>query len=206
MRTLYLASNNRHKLDELAAMLGPRFRVALARELDPAIDWDESGTTFEANARIKAEVVREALAAKGLSAAVLADDSGLEVLALGGAPGVISSRYAGKDGDDGANNRKLLKELEGVPAARRAARFVCVLCFVDEQGVERYFRGTCEGRIVENADAARGEHGFGYDPLFLVGGGARTLAEMTADEKNAVSHRRNAVEGWLRAVGAPTPT
>ncbi len=200
MRTLYLASNNRHKLDELAAMLGPRFRVLLARDLDPATSWDESGATFEANARIKAMVVRRQLEARGLSAAVLADDSGLEVLALGGAPGVISSRYAGKDGDDVANNRKLLKDLEGVPAARRAARFVCVLCFVDEEGVESYFRGTCEGRIVENTDAARGEHGFGYDPLFLVGEGGRTLAEMTADEKNGVSHRRHAVEGLRNAL------
>lgn len=186
---LYLASNNAHKAEELGAMLGGRFEVRLARELKPGIAWTEDGDTFEANARVKADTVRQYTKER-----VLADDSGLMVDALGGAPGVISSRYAGKDGDDRANNAKLLREVQAIPDARLAARFVCVLHYVDEHGKHHSFRGECPGRIVKDA---RGGHGFGYDPLFLVDGTSQTMAELPVEKKNAVSHRRRALDLWL---------
>lgn len=191
-RILYLASNNRHKAEELTAMTGGLFDVRLAKELDPNVSWDETGETFVANARIKAETVRRLT-----SAAVLADDSGLEVDALGGAPGVHSSRYAGTDGDDAGNNAKLLLALADVPDDRRTARFVCTLYFVDEQGHVQTFRGECRGTILR---AKRGAKGFGYDPLFLVDGDGRTMAEMPEADKNAVSHRSRAVAAFLAAV------
>lgn len=191
-RILYLASNNRHKAEELMAMAGGRFDVRLAKELDPNVAWDETGTTFVANARIKAETVRRLT-----KAAVLADDSGLEVDALDGAPGVYSSRYAGKDGDDAANNAKLLRELAGVPDEKRGARFVCTLYFIDEDGNAQTFRGECPGVILH---AARGGKGFGYDPLFKVAGDGRAMAEMSENEKNAVSHRSRAVQAFLATV------
>lgn len=196
LRPLYVATNNRHKLAELQAMVGGAFAVRAARELDPKIGWDETGDTFEANAKIKADAVRRLT-----KAAVLADDSGLCVDALGGAPGVYSSRYAGKDGDDAANNAKLLEALQGVPEAKRGAGFVCVLWFVDESGRAHTFRGECRGRILE---AARGGHGFGYDPLFLVAGSGVSMAELPEATKNAVSHRRRAVDAW-RAFLAEAP-
>ena len=148
---------------------------------------------FEGNARIKARAAREASGGR----AVLADDSGLVVDALDGAPGVRSARYAGEDATDATNNAKLLDALADVPDAQRTARFMCTLVFIDEDGSEEVAHGVVEGRI---GHAERGEHGFGYDPLFLpdVFGGERTLAEALPQEKNAVSHRGNA----LRALRA----
>lgn len=191
-RLIYLASNNAHKAQELTAMAQGLFDVRLAKELDPHVQWDETGSTCLENARIKAKVVRSLT-----SAAVLADDSGLEVNALGGAPGVHSSRYAGRDGDDAANNAKLLREMASIPAGERQARFVCVLYFIDEQGREQSFEGACPGSILMSA---RGEQGFGYDPLFLVDGLDQSMAELPADKKNAVSHRRQAFDFFLQAV------
>jgi XTP/dITP diphosphohydrolase len=191
-RIIYLASNNAHKAQVLAALASGLFEVRLAKELDPHVQWDESGSTCLENARIKAMVVK-----KLTSAAVLADDSGLEVEALGGAPGVYSSRYAGLDGDDAANNAKLLRELSAIPDEGRKARFVCVLHFIDEQGRESSFEGACDGSILT---ARRGEGGFGYDPLFLVEGLGKSMAELSTDEKNAVSHRRRAFDAFLKAV------
>jgi XTP/dITP diphosphohydrolase len=191
-RLIYLASNNAHKAQELTAMARGMFDVRLAKELDPHVQWDETGSTCLENARIKAKVVRSLT-----NAAVLADDSGLEVDALGGAPGVYSSRYAGRDGDDAANNAKLLRELASTPEKDRKARFVCVLYFIDEQGREQSFEGSCPGSILM---AARGEGGFGYDPLFLVDGHGKSMAELSPDEKNAVSHRRRAFDIFLKAV------
>lgn len=193
VRLLYLASNNRHKAAELAAMCGGRFDVRVAKDLDPTIDWDESGTTFLANAKIKADAVRRLT-----KAAVLADDSGLCVDAISGAPGVYSSRYAGKDGDDAANNAKLLRELADVPDRRRTAKFVCTLYFVDERGTVSTFVGECPGKILT---APRGGKGFGYDPLFQVDGDPRSMAEMSEHEKNLVSHRARAVKAWLTSLG-----
>ena len=123
---------------------------------------------------------------------MLADDSGLEVNALDGAPGVFSSRYAGEHGDDAANNAKLLRELSETPDEERTARFVCTLVFLDENGDETDAHGSVEGRI---GHEERGDHGFGYDPLFLaeIFDFERTLAEALPEEKNAISHRGNAL-------------
>lgn len=195
MKTVCIATNNAHKVAEITTALdfeGWEFKTLrqMGVESNPAEDAD----TFEGNARIKARAAREAC---GGCVATLADDSGLEVDALGGAPGVFSSRYAGEDGNDAANNAKLLRELEGVADADRTARFVCTLVFLDADGTEYVARGTVEGRM---GHKARGSEGFGYDPLFLPDeyAGALTLAEVTQDQKNAISHRGCA----LRALKA----
>lgn len=193
MKTVVIASNNAHKIDEIRAALdfeGWEFKSLREAQVDS--DPEEDAATFEGNARIKARAAHELC---GL--AVLADDSGLEVDALDGAPGVLSARYAGVHGDDAANNRKLLKELAGTPDEARTARFVCSLVFVDEDGSELVARGTVEGRI---GHEERGSEGFGYDPLFLPDefGGERTFAEVPQAEKTAISHRGRALES-LRA-------
>ncbi len=198
MTTVVLATNNLHKADEMANALdfeGWRFETLAQAGL--ASDPEEDAGTFEGNARIKAQAAWDAARAAGKRCAVLADDSGLEVDALDGAPGVYSSRYAGADGDDDANNAKLLAALEGVPDAQRTGRFVCTLVLLDEGGAETVARGTVEGRI---GHELRGGEGFGYDPLFLPDafGGELTLAEVPQERKAEVSHRGNA----LRALKA----
>ena len=205
MRTVILATNNAHKADEISNALdfdGWRFMTLhqAGIESDPAEDAD----TFLGNARIKARAAREAaqaLAGTLGEVCVLADDSGLEVDALGGAPGVYSSRYAGEDGNDAANNSKLLAELSEVPDEQRTARFVCTLVFLDEQGEETVARGTIEGRIGHSLE---GEEGFGYDPLFLPDEytGARTLAQVPQAAKNAISHRGNALRTLKETLSA----
>lgn len=198
MTTVVLATNNAHKADEIANALdfeGWRFETLAQAGL--ASDPEEDAGTFEGNARIKAQAAWDAARAEGKRCAVLADDSGLEVDALDGAPGVYSSRYAGADGDDDANNAKLLAALEGVPDAQRTGRFVCTLVLLDEGGAETVTHGTVEGRI---GHELRGSEGFGYDPLFLPDafGGELTLAEVPQERKAEVSHRGNA----LRALKA----
>ena len=193
-KTVVIASNNAHKAREIAEALDfPGWEFRTLRELGIASDPEEDADTFEGNARIKARAAHEA--SGGLAA--LADDSGLVVDALDGAPGVHSARYAGEPCDDAANNVKLLAALADVPDAERTARFASTLVFVDEDGSEIVAEGAVEGRI---GHEGRGSEGFGYDPLFLpdVFGGARTLAEVGRDEKNAVSHRGNALR-QLRA-------
>lgn len=190
MKNVIIASNNAHKVTEIETALdfeGWTFQTL--REAGIASDPEEDADSFEGNARIKALAAR---AACGNACAVLADDSGLEVDALGGAPGVYSSRYAGEDGDDEANNAKLFAELESMADEQRTARFVCTLVFVDEDGSETVSRGTIEGRIGHDL---RGDQGFGYDPLFIPDcfGGELTLAQVSQDQKNAVSHRGNAL-------------
>ncbi len=189
MKTVLIASNNAHKATEIAEALDfPGWEFKTLAQAGVASDPAEDADTFLGNARIKA---RAAQAASG-GMAVLADDSGLEVDSLGGAPGVYSARYAGEPTDDAANNAKLLDELSDVADADRTARFVCQLVYLDEQGGEVDARGTVEGRI---GHEERGEYGFGYDPLFLaeVFGFERSLAEALPEEKNAVSHRGNAL-------------
>ena len=192
--TVVLASRNRHKLEELARMLGglPVRLRALDEVAPDAPELAEDGETFEDNARSKAF---EAAALTRLP--VLADDSGLEVDALGGAPGVRSARFAGAHGETAANNALLLERLEGVPEPERTARFRCVVAFaapavVDAAGrpLVRTFEGACEGLI---ALAPRGRGGFGYDPLFLLPDRGLTVAELSPEEKDAVSHRGRAV-------------
>lgn len=203
MKTVVIATNNAHKVAEIRSALNfEGWEFATLREAGIVSDPVEDAGTFEGNARIKARAAREAAeAVLGRPVAVLADDSGLEVDALGGAPGVYSSRYAGADGDDGANSAKLLSEMAAVPDGERAARFVCTLVFIDEDGAETVARGTIEGAIGREG---RGEEGFGYDPLFLpeAFGGARTLAEVSQAEKNAISHRGGALRTLRDALSA----
>jgi XTP/dITP diphosphohydrolase len=178
-----VATGNAHKLAEIERILdGLDVELVAMSELGVPSPV-EDGDTFEANALIKARACAEAT---GLPA--IADDSGLEVDALGGAPGVHSARYAGPEADDGANNAKLVAELTGRPEGERTARFVCAAVVVTPGGREAVVRGTMGGRVV---DDARGEHGFGYDPHFVsdAAGDGRTNGELTPAEKDAISHR-----------------
>ena len=185
-RRVVLATGNAGKLREFQALLGDEFELLPQSEF--GIDGvEETGATFEENALLKA---RHAAAAAGLPA--IADDSGLEVDALNGAPGVRSARFAGADGDDAANNEKLLRELEGVSGAARRARFRAVVVYVDDAGDARPLiaEGAWEGFI---AHEPRGANGFGYDPLFFDGSTQQTSAELAPAEKNRRSHRGQAV-------------
>lgn len=198
MKTIVIASNNAHKVEEISSALDfPGWEFRTLRQVGIDSDPAEDAGTFEGNARIKARAAHELC--QGV--AVLADDSGLVVDALGGAPGVYSSRYAGERATDADNNAKLLAELSGVTEGQRGARFVCTLVFIDEDGTETVAQGTLEGRIGLDG---RGEHGFGYDPLFLpeLFGGERTLAEASPEEKNAMSHRGNALRSLKEMLTA----
>jgi XTP/dITP diphosphohydrolase len=192
-----VATGNRGKLEEIRSALpfeGREFVTAADLGKEP-LDVEETGDTFLANARLKAHAYHEAF---GLPA--LADDSGLEVDVLGGAPGVYSARYAGGCcGGDAANNARLMMELEEVPASGRKARFRCVIVLVDENGEETVAEGACEGAI---GFELRGESGFGYDPLFLPDATpGRTMAELTLAEKNAISHRGAALRALRAKLG-----
>lgn len=191
MADLVLASRNRKKLLELEALLAPLgYRLRLVSEFSD-VEPDESAPTFVENALIKA---RHAARVSGLPA--IADDSGLEVAALGGAPGVHSARYSGVHGDDAANNAKLLDVLAEVKDELRSARFISVLALLRhaDDPVPLIAFGAWPGRILH---APRGTQGFGYDPLFLDPESGLTAAEMTADAKNAVSHRARAFAALL---------
>lgn len=188
-----LATFNRHKARELRALLAaPGRALRDLGEFPGATVPEESGATLIENARIKAEA---AVRHTGLPA--IADDTGLEVEALGGAPGYRAARFAGPDATDAANLALLLERMRDVPAARRGARFrtVCVACFPD--GGERMGEGVLEGRI---AEAPRGGSGFGYDPVFEVAGLGRTLAELDEAAKNALSHRGRAAAALARLL------
>lgn len=181
---IVLATRNRHKLEEIRAILGePGLAWRSALDFPDVPDVIEDGDTFEANAGKKALAL-----ARATGCLALADDSGLEVDALGGAPGVYSARYAGEPADYAANNAKLLRELAG--RTDRAARFRCVLALAHPDGRVRFVEGRCEGRII---DRLRGANGFGYDPLFVADGFAETFAEMDAAVKNRISHRARAL-------------
>jgi XTP/dITP diphosphohydrolase len=191
-----LATGNAGKLREMRAILAP-----LQVEVVPLTDFtsrgvDETGTTFAANALLKA---RFAARVAGLPA--IADDSGLEVEALGGAPGVYSARYAGEGAGDAANNARLLAALDGVPAEERGARYRCAMAYVRtaDDTAPLVCEASWEGRI---ATAPSGNGGFGYDPLFQVAGGSRTAAEMDAADKNRVSHRGQALRALVAALRA----
>jgi XTP/dITP diphosphohydrolase len=187
MRELVVATRNRGKLKEIQALLeGVVGTVRCAADFSDFPETIEDGVTFQENALKKA---REAMMFSGLPA--LADDSGLVVDALDGRPGVFSARFAGEGAEDVANNHRLLEELSAVPAGERQAAFVCVLVFVDPAGVEQVFSGRVGGVILASE---RGDGGFGYDPLFLVDGFNRTMAELSLQEKNTVSHRGQALQ------------
>lgn len=190
---LIIASNNSHKVTEIKAILGDYFQQILSlREAGVSIDVDEDADTFEGNALKKASEIFDAVEAD----AVLSDDSGLEVDALGGAPGVYSARYAGEGHDDAANNAKILENMKDVPAEKRTCRFVSAVALVRKDKEPVVVRGAVEGRLLY---ALQGENGFGYDPLFFYEPYNKSFAELTAEEKNTVSHRKNALEA-LRAV------
>ena len=184
MIPLLIATRNAHKTREFAALLGDKFSVSDLTNNLHAPEVEETGTTFEENARLKAvsasEFSRDLL--------VLADDSGLEVDALASAPGVRSARYAGEDATDVDNVRKLLRASDGMK--NRAARFRCVIALARDGKVIHIGNGSVEGVI---AEGIHGTNGFGYDPIFIPQGFDRTFAELSAAEKGAISHRAKAV-------------
>lgn len=184
IKKLVFATNNAHKLDEIRAILGDKIEVLSLKDINCDADIPETADTLEGNAALKAEYIY-----KNYGLDCFADDTGLEVEALGGAPGVYSARYAGGDGHDSeANMRKLLKELDG--EQNRKAQFRTAICLI-EQGEEHLFEGIVKGSIIEQK---RGASGFGYDPVFTPEGYEETFAEMGNAEKNKISHRARAVE------------
>jgi XTP/dITP diphosphohydrolase len=197
---ILIASRNAHKIQEIREIFDlPGVEWVSTAEFPELHDVVEDGDTFEANAIKKAT---ELARATGLWA--LADDSGLEVVALGNAPGVYSARYAGEPCNHANNNAKLLRELEGV--ADRSARFRCVAALSDPSGRVDTVSGSCPGHI---SDALRGAQGFGYDPLFVPEGHERTFAEMGNEEKNQLSHRGRAMtrakEKWGALIASDAP-
>ncbi len=182
---ILIATRNRHKLEEIRGILaGSGIELLGLDDCEGIPEVEEDRDSFEGNAMKKAEI-----SAKATGRLAMADDSGLEVDALGGAPGVYSARYSGEPVSYRRNNQKLLKEMDGV--SDRQARFVCVVALCGPGGECRTVRGTCEGVIVEEP---RGDMGFGYDPLFVADGESRTFAEMEEAEKNRLSHRYRAFE------------
>lgn len=190
-----LASKNAHKAQEIMAILGEDYRILTQTDAGVGdVDVVEDGTTFEENAAKKAETIMN-LTGKP----TIADDSGLCVDYLDGAPGIYTARYAGENATDGENIGKLLNALAGVPENQRDARFVCVIAVAVPGEETRLFRGECPGRI---AEAPKGEDGFGYDPVFLYQEDGMTLAEMEPDRKNAISHRSAALRKMAEGLGA----
>ena len=197
IRELVLATRNRHKGEELAALLGDLgITIRTLDEFPDAPDVVEDGNTCEANAIKKARAIAEFT---GLPA--VADDTGLEVDALGGRPGIYAARYAGEDATYEDNCRKLLRELAGVPRERRTARFLTVAAIALPSGEIRVAQGTLDGVI---ADEASGTLGFGYDPVFLIPELGKTLAQLSADQKNTISHRAKAFFKMREILSAST--
>jgi XTP/dITP diphosphohydrolase len=188
MQRLIVATRNPHKTSEIQQILGPGYAVSDLSSYPETEEVVESGQTFEANAVLKAVAV-----SRQHGGLVLADDSGLEVAALHGAPGVLSARYAGKNATDQENVAKLLAELRGLDPRRkdRSACFRCAVAVAEKGRVLKLFFGAVKGTIL---DAPRGAHGFGYDPVFVPEGRDQTFAEMRAEAKNRISHRAQALE------------
>ena len=195
MNQILIATKNNGKVVEFQELF-KKYNIQTISLLDlpdDIEDVEETGETFEENARLKAEQISSIL-----NAPVLADDSGLIIDALDGCPGVFSARYAGLEKNDQDNNNKVLNELKGIPVENRAARFICVLA-VARPGKETFFvTGKCEGFI---ALSESGSNGFGYDPIFIPEGYEETMAEISAEEKNEISHRGQAIkelDEWLK--------
>ena len=182
MKQLVFATNNAHKLDEVRKILGGKFDILSLREIGCNDDIAETAETFEGNALIKARYIHDKYGCD-----CFADDSGLEIDALGGAPGVYSARYAGEAHDSEKNMAKVLEQLQG--EENRAARFRTAIALILD-GKEHLFEGEIAGRIIEER---RGAGGFGYDPIFIPDGEIRTFAEMSDAQKNGISHRARAV-------------
>ena len=187
MDTIIAASQNKHKIAEIEAITGALGYRVISRDDAglPPDDIEEDGKTFEENSFKKARVIMEMCGKP-----TIADDSGLMVDFLDGAPGVYSARFAGEECDDAANNAKLLSLLEGLPMEKRTAKFVSVITLLFPDGRKLVARGECPGRILEEG---RGSGGFGYDPLFLPDGADLTFAQMGPEEKNRISHRARAL-------------
>ncbi len=185
MKQVVIATKNKGKAKDFEALFTPLgYEVVTMFDVAPDMEIEETGTTFEENAVLKAETL-----SKALGTIVIADDSGLAVDALDGAPGVYSARYAG-DHDDEANIVKVLENLNGLPKEKRTARFMCALAIAGPELETTTVFGSCEGVILEEK---RGTNGFGYDPIFFVPALNRAMAELTPEEKGAISHRGNAI-------------
>jgi XTP/dITP diphosphohydrolase len=198
MKELVVATRNPGKLREIRHLLEDAGIAVLGMDAFPEIaDIEEDGATFAANAAKKAETVMRLTGRP-----CLADDSGLNVDALSGEPGVHSARYAGVQGDDAANNARLLRELAAIPAERRQAAFCCVMALCGPGTPTQFFEGRVAGRILE---APRGSAGFGYDPLFLVDGFEQTMAELPLAEKNRISHRGQALRQVVARLRVSPP-
>ena len=194
---LILATGNPHKVEEFSDLLhGLKLDVVPASVCGGMPEVEETGNTFAANARLKAAALR---AWAPFEDWVVADDSGIEVDALGGAPGLFSARYAGPNADDAANVKKLLKALSDVAPGDRSARFRCVLCLLKGDGAEHFFEGVCEGAI---AGSVRGRAGFGYDPVFIPEGFDRSFAELGEALKGELSHRARAVQALREGLSS----
>ncbi|PJK17451.1 non-canonical purine NTP pyrophosphatase [Chryseomicrobium excrementi] len=187
MKDILIATKNKGKAKDFESIFGPLgYTVKTLDDVASHLDVEETGSTFEANAILKAEAL-----ANELNTIVIADDSGLEVDALNGEPGIYSARYAGEAKSDDANMDKLLANLDGVPAEERTARFVCAIALAQPGKETVTYRGTCEGVI---ANERRGEFGFGYDPIFFVPAQNKMMAELTPEQKSAISHRGAAIQ------------
>lgn len=193
MKQIIIATQNKGKAKDFEALLNPLgYEVLTLRDVAKDMDVEETGVTFEENAILKAEAV-----AATLKIPVIADDSGLEIDALGGDPGVYSARYAGEDKSDDANIDKVLDKLADVPETARTARFRCVLAVAAPDKQTETFSGSCEGMILNER---RGENGFGYDPIFYVPELDKAMAELLPEEKAAISHRGNAIRELKKAM------
>jgi len=193
---LIVATRNAHKTREIQRILGPAFTVSDLSAHPKIPDIRETGKSFEENAILKAVG-----ASRHLPGLIVADDSGLEVDALGGAPGIFSARYAGENATDKQNIDRLLGELArtGVDEIKRSARFCCVIALARQGELLGTFEGIVEGTIIERA---RGLHGFGYDPIFVPRGFEKTFAKLPAEVKNTVSHRAKAIRGLTTKLAA----
>ena len=187
MKKIIFATGNQHKMEEIKSIMADLpYEILSMKEVGISIDIEENGTTFEENSLIKARAIMNI--AKEI---VLADDSGLEVDALNKEPGIYSSRYLGEDTPYEVKNQEIIKRLEGVEEEKRTARFVCAVVAVFPDGREVVKRGTVEGII---GYEAKGENGFGYDPIFIPENSEKTLAQFSSEEKNQISHRKRALE------------
>jgi len=200
MQQLIVATRNRNKTREIQQILGPKFEVLDLSAYPEISETVESGKSFEENAKLKAIAV-----SKKLSGLIIGDDSGLEVAALGGAPGIYSARYAGAKATDKENIDRLLEELTRIGAKRdqRRARFRCVLALARNGQMLGMFQGIVEGSIV---DQSHGLHGFGYDPIFVPNGFEQTFAELLTEVKNRISHRAKAIHALAAKLAALKPS
>lgn len=187
MKKIIIATKNKGKAKDFEALFGPLgYEVLTLHDVANDMDVEETGTTFEENALLKATAL-----ANHLQTMVIADDSGLEIDALDGRPGIYSARYAGEEKSDEANIDKVLEELKDIKESERTARFVCAIAVAFPKGDPFTVRGTCEGVI---AQERKGTNGFGYDPIFFVPAENKMMAELSAEEKGAISHRGNALQ------------